>query len=542
MHHFNNQQFRYGSARIASEDSIHLAGAFTFGPETRFGGMAYGKCFGHSGMAGELIVGGARSGKFATLLAYQLCLGGSLHNRIILDVKAEAFFVMNLLAAEGRYNYIWNPCRINAPSHRVNPLDYMTLDSPSLIDDVIAFCEMAIPLTGAPQSKFFELRGRWFLQNLCLVLVEMDEVLRFDRLYWAITRFVAGDEAWVDELAFPMSRSRFDDVRACEEEIHGLRSRDGGGFDGICGEISKSFICLSSPLLRESVSPPYDFSFKQLCEADQLYTINLCPKGEYVRQWSLVIKSMFLAAKTYRAAHPSAPRQHWVIDEAAQLGAAQFLVDAYVIGAGSWGVTPMTIWQSTYQMKALGPDAENILISSAGYQAYFGVRDMPSATTLSKRIGSETLEYDDTVQQAKSHEGYNDALLELLGGGDILTAGLKASHHQHVSGLSSKQRRDVRTPDEILNMPSDKMFVFMDDIDGAIYADRRPYYRIPWMAGRYLGSLYYPPQDRVQIMTDRGPQQRRIITEPVPPALSHFPQYQQCGEWSYVEGFKPCLS
>ena len=61
---------------------MHQAGAFTFGPETRFGGMAYGKCFGHSGMAGELIVGGARSGKFATLLAYQRKILASLGEEI----------------------------------------------------------------------------------------------------------------------------------------------------------------------------------------------------------------------------------------------------------------------------------------------------------------------------------------------------------------------------------------------------------------------------------------------------------------------------
>ena len=543
MHGFDNERFRYGSAQIASEKAIAAAGGFSFSPQTRFGGFAYGRALGYSGLAGEVIVGGARSGKLASLLAFNLCLGGAALNRIVLDVKAEGFCISNLLAAEGRSNYVWNPCGITGlPAHRVNPLDYIRIDRPSLIDDVIGFCEMAVPLSGAPNARFFELRARWFLQNICLVLVELDGVLRLDRLYWAITLFVAGNEEWIDEIAFPMSRSRFEDVKNCESEIAGLRGRDGGGFDGICGELSKSFSCLSSPQLRESVSPPYDFSFAQLCEQNQLYVINLCPKAEYVRQWALVIKAMFLSAKTYRAAAPQAPRQHWIIDEAAQLGAAQFILDAYTIGAGSWGVTPLTIWQSTFQMRALGENAENILLGSAGFQAYFGIRDMPSATSLSKRIGSETLEYDDTAQQAKAHHGYNEALIDLLGGGDLLTAGLQASHHRFTSKIRSKHRRDVRTPDEILNMSANKMFVFMDGVEGAIYADRFPYYEIPFMAGRYLGSPYYPPLDRVQIMGKRGPEYRRIITEPVPQQLSHFPQYEQCGEWSFVEGFKPCLN
>ncbi len=539
---FNNEHFRYGSAKLASEEEVEAAGAFDFRPQSRFGGFFGGRAFGYSGLAGEVIVGGARCGKLATHLACNLCLGGSRLNRIILDVKAEAFFIANLLAVEGRHNIVWNPSKIDGlPYHRINPLDYIHIDSLNLIDDVTAFCEMAVALSGAAQARFFELRARWFLQNICLTLVEIDGVLRLDRLYWAITQFTAGGDEWLSELAFPMNRSRFSDVRDCEEEIAGLRSREGGGFDGICGELSKSFACLSSPALRESVSPPYNFSFSKLCEDNQLYAVNLCPKGDYVRQWALVIKAMFLSAKTYRAAAPSAPRQHWIIDEAAQLGAAQFILDAYTIGAGSWGVTPLTIWQSTYQMKSLGENAENILIGSAGYQAYFGIRDMPSATTLSRRIGSETLEYDDTAQQSKARQDYNEALIGLLEGEDVLSAGLRADHFKHASRIRSKQQRHLRTPDEILNMPPNKMYVFMDGVEGAIYADRYPYYEVPFMAGRYLGSPYYPPMDQVEIATSSGPQMRRIITEDVPPQLAHYPQYSQSGQWNYVEGFRPVL-
>ncbi len=541
MHEFDNERFRFGSAQIATEEQIAASGAFDFHPGTRFGGFAYGKPFGYSGLAGEVIVGGARSGKLATLLAYQLCPGGSDHHRIILDVKAEAFFISNLVAVEGRYKYAWNPNKIEGmPNHRINPVEHITIDSPAIIDHVISFCEMVIPLSGSTNSVYFEKRGRWFLQNLCLVLVELDGVLRLDRLYWAVMLFVAGTDEWHALLAFPMTESRFSDVRRNEEEIHTLRERVGGGFDGICGEMSKAIMPLSSPLLRESVSPPYDMSMRDFCLSDNPLDLHLCPKGEHLQQWAMVIKSFFLCAKTYRAEAPRARRQHWIIDEAAQLGAAKFLLDAYSIGAGSWGVTPLTIWQSTYQMRSLGENAENILLGSAGYQAFFGIRDYPSAEALSKRIGNETREYDDTAQQARAHQGHNEALLELLGGGDLLKAGLKANHNKYASQIRSKQKREVRTPDEILNMPPDRMFVFMDGVGAPIYGHRYPYYEMEFMCGRFLGSPYYS-MDSVQIMTKRGPQSRRIITEPVPTQLSQFPQYQQSGQWSYVEGFRPCL-
>nr|WP_321361401.1 type IV secretory system conjugative DNA transfer family protein [uncultured Hyphomonas sp.] len=540
--HFNNEHFRFGSAGLATEKMVADAGGFDIGQETQFAGMFCGRKMGYSGLAGGIVVAGARSGKLRDWLVYNLCVGASHLNRVILDVKAEAFFIANLLAAEGRYNIVWNPSRIEGlPCHRINPLDYIHINSVSLVDDVVAYCEMVVALSGAPQSRFFELRARWFLQNLSLTLVEMDGVLRLDRLYWAVMHFCAGGEIWIDEIAYPMSRSRFQDVRACEEEIAHLRSSEGGGFDGICGELSKCFACLASPNLRESVSPPYDFSFSQLCESDRLYAVNLCPRPEYVRQWAMPIKAMFLAAKTYRAREPSAPRQVWFIDETAQLAQAEFLLDAYSIGAGAWGVTPFTIWQNTDQMQSLGKNAENILIGSAGLQMYFGIRDMPSANTLSKRIGTQTLEYDDEAMQAKARQDYNEAVIDLLEGGDPLSAGLRARHFGRTACIRSKQQRLIRTPDEILNMPPDKMYVFMDGVPGAIYADRLPYYRAPWMAGRYLGSPYYPPIDRVQIMGAHGAEYRRVITEAVPECLAHFPQYQQSGQWSYVEGFRPCL-
>jgi type IV secretion system protein VirD4 len=541
---FDNERYRYGSAALSTEEMIAAAGGFDYTHESLFTGFIGNRPLLYNGHAGVILSAGPRQGKMTCWAAYNLCLGASRHNRIIVDIKAEAYGLSNLLAPENRYVFAWNPSRIpGVPYHRINPTDYIHIDSPTLIEDVIAFCEMSCALSGAPQARFFELRSRYFCQNIILALVEMDGVLMLHRLHWAIGLFVTGGEQWLDMLAFPMSSSRFEEVRLCEEEIATLRSREGGGFDGICGELSKNFASLSSPQLRESVSPPYDFSMHWMCQPDQLYALYLCPKGEYVRQWSLVLKSMFLAAKTYRAAAHSAPRQIWLIDEAAQVvdSGAQFILDAYTIGAGAWGVTPITIWQSTYQMRALHKDAENILTASAGLQVYFGMRDFQSASNLSRRIGLETLEYNDEAAQSKARQSYNEALLDVLDGGDVLTSGLELHHHDRASRIRSKQQRHVRTADEILTMPQDKMYVFMDGVHGAIYADRIPYFQVPWMAGRYLGNPYHPPSDQVTIATANGSQIRRVVTEKVPYKYSHFPQHRDSGEWSYVEGFRPCL-
>jgi len=541
---FSNERFRFGSAALSTEEMIEAAGGFDHTPESLFTGFFNGRPLCYDGHAGVVISAGPRTGKFTCWISYNLALGASHHHRIILDIKAEAYKTTSLLAPENRFVYAWNPSRIEGVQYnRINPTDYIHINSHKLIEDAIAYCKMAIPRSGATNAKFFELRARWFCQNLILILTEIDGVLMLPRLYWAINLLIVGGDEWLEKIAFEMSRSRFEDVRNCEAEIANLRYREGGGWDGIVGELSTRFACLASPQVRESLSPPYSMSLKDLTDPKQLYALYLCPPGEYVRQWALVIKSVFLAAKTYRSAAHSAPRQIWLIDEAAQVleGGAEFIQDAYTIGAGSWGVTPITVWQSTYQMKALHADAENILTASAGLQVYFGIRDFPSADRLSRRIGVETREYDDTAAQTKARQAYNEAVLNVLDGGDVLGPGLEMHHFDQASRIRSKQQRLVRTADEILTMPSDKMYVFMDGVPGAIYADRIPCFQVPWMNGRLLDNPYAPiPSRHVSIATPYSSELRRVITEKVPDRYAHFPQYQETGEWRFVEGFRPC--
>ena len=137
-------------------------------------------------------------------------------------------------------------------------------------------------------------------------------------LYRIINLIPGNSDAWID-FAYEMTRSNIPLCEHVEQEIADGRNESGAGFRGIIGELFKSIAALSDPDLMDSASPPYNFSLKQLCESDQTYNLYLMPPPEMLEAWGPVVKSFMVAAMLYKSRAPSAPRQTWVIDEAAQL-------------------------------------------------------------------------------------------------------------------------------------------------------------------------------------------------------------------------------
>jgi len=333
-----------------------------------------------------------------------------------------------------------------------------------------------------------------------------------------------------------MSECGFQISKRIEEEIANSRESSSNGFQGILGEIFKAFSCLSDPALMESVSPypngSFDFSLADPCEGDQTYQLYLIAPAEFVENWNPIIKSVFVAGMVYKSRAPHAPQQTWILDECAQLGGFPLVVKLFTYGAGI-GIRPWAVFQSTYQMRALGPSAENIITSSAAFRSYFAVRDIESATAVSRALGAQTLEYDDEMQQARARHAKSQAMQALLNGDDPFGAGLNYAHHKREAEFKTKQHRLLRTPDEVLNCPPDKQFIFTDALQKPIYGDRKAYFDQKFMAGRYHPNPYHPPQGKVCVKTWMGHEWRTVVKEPVPPRFAHYPQYKD-GQWSRI--------
>ena len=534
MSDFDNERDRYGSAGFADSDDPGLRAAFYKTPDSLFVGYYENRPLYWNGMGGALLVAGARGGKLTTVLAYNILdtmYDGTL---LILDMKGELAAISRNLTRSGKHGIYWSPIPMHGlPQHRINPVDYICIDSPTLVSDLKVFAENMLPTTGSDKSDYFERRGREIMEAIALTITELDGALSLPRLYEMISLIPANNDAWLS-FAFEMSESRFEIARRIEAEIAASRNSDGAGMRGILGELFKSVSCLSDPVLMDSVSPPYDFSLKQLSESDQTYQFYLMPPAEFAEAWGPVIKSMMVGAMIYKSRAPSAPRQTWVIDECAVLGAFPLIVKLYSYGAGI-GVRPVTVYQSTGQMNLTGPNAKVIIQSSAAAQIYFAVRDIESANDLSRQLGQETLSYDDTLAQSASDMEKKEAVRALMEGATPMEVAHRLSHHSRATKHRSKQQRWLRSADEVLRTPGGKAYVFMDDVDKPIYADRKAYYEQRSMAGLFHPNPFHSSLDKVRVKALFGHRWRQIINEPVPQHLVHLPQYKD-GTWSYVEG------
>jgi type IV secretion system protein VirD4 len=486
----------------------------------------------YEGAGGLVTIAGARTGKLSDVLGYNICSGIHAGSMLILDPKGELAMVSLDQTADGKFCFYWNPGGLHGLiSHRVNPVDPIRKDSRSLISDVKVLAENMIPLSGSSSGDFFERRAREYFEALALAVTERDGVLTLPALYTGINLAVAAGEAWLN-FAFEMHESGHEHVRRIEKEIAEGRTNPTGGFQGILGELSKSVACLSDPQLMASVSPPFDFSLEDLTRGNQTCQVYFMVPPQYVEAWAPVLKALFAAGLIYKSRAPAAARQTWVLDECAQLGAFPLVVKLFTYGAGI-GIRPWAIFQSSKQMKALGPDAENIILSSAAVRQFFGVRDLETATTLSKMLGAQTLRYEDEMRSEQARHAREQAFRQLVDGGDPLDAHARLIHAERQEGTPALRARALMTSDEILNMPGGEQLLFVDGVSAPIHAGRKPYFERRFMAGRYHPNPFHPPVDKVRVKTLFGHGWKKVVREPVPGEFAHYPQYRD-GVWSKV--------
>lgn len=525
----DNSHAPYGSARFATVQEVAKAGMFRQTPDSVMVGYVAGRPIFYDGMGGILSTAGARAGKLTDQIGYNAVPGICDHSMILLDPKGEIASVARNQTADGRINIFLNPTGMHGlPGNRMNPVGFVRHGSPTLQADLKVFCENAITLSGSAGGQYFELRGREFLEGICLTLVKLKGVLTLRDLYDVINTIPGGGQQWLS-FAFEMHESGYPISKRIEEEIAKSRNDSSGGFRGILGEMFKGFSALSDPVLMKAVSPPFDFSLEQLCSGDQKYNLSMMVPEEFIGTWATVIKAVLVAAKLYKSRAPSAPRQTWILDECAALGAFPLVMELYSIGAGR-GIRPWAFFQSSEQMKKVGPGAETIIPSSAACRSYFATRDLPTAEMLSRQLGSQTLEYIDPANRQTARHARNKAMHAFLNGKDAFEAGLHLAHHGQAVDLPRQIQRRLREPNEILSTPRDRQYIWTDDVAHPIYAERKPYYEQRFMAGRYFPNPFHPPHDRVRVKTRFGHRWMKVIREPVPSQYAHHPQYAD-GFW-----------
>ena len=305
------------------------------------------------------------------------------------------------------------------------------------------------------------------------------------------------------------------------------------------GEIYANLGFLDDPALMEALDGD-DFSLADLCNPRSTHKIFLNVPAEYLSLWSPLLRLFFTVAMLYKGRVPSAPRVMLLVDEAGQLGKFEALLRAFTFGRGA-GIRAWAIFQDAGQIiRSYGDPALQSFIGSAQMRQFFGVRDYQTAELVSNMIDSETLSYDDKIQQDQARKQKWDALQGFIQSTqDPFAAAYDIAHYDRKSKYRTKQYRKLKTPEEILALPEDAQILFISGKNlPPIMAQKFPYFSRPEMIGKFLPNPYHPPTDTVRVPTWRGQQTLRVIREDVPSKFASFPQYAD-GMWAYVKGYKP---
>lgn len=541
------QTYPYGSARFATDQEVSR----TFRAK---GGVPIGyhkkRLLFHAKQAGMLLIGGAGSGKFTSVLAH--LMGSSILSRkparfLLLDPKGEMASVMGhgLIHAGAEVRYI-NPYGLHGlPNHSVAVLAHLTPDSPTLVADSKRAAQTLLPKSQSSDNNFWEEAGQVWIDALIRGLVALDGEVSFASLYRLIALIRSHPEGWQDMAAEMAARGSFD-LESTFNQMITMAAESQRTFDSVYAGILNAISFMQDPNLQNTFvdTSQADFTLDVLTEnsTKPRYVFMIMP-AELIAQNAAVIRQIFSTVRTLKQRAPHAPTINLVIDEAAQLGNFPEIAEFYAIGRG-FGLSPLCVYQDLGQItKNLGPTGAMTLSANSDVEIYLGggLSDLHTCEHISRRLGNQTLILDDPLIQARAAKNKREAVHAMLfDGADPLQTGTTLAHLDFEMGHVKKQARALMTPDEVQRMPPSKALVFARGygidpflVEKSAYYERREY------AGRFFPNPYFDQSmGQLKVKTFWGKRTRRVIEEKVPERFSHYPQYRD-GTWKFIEGYRP---
>ena len=191
--HDDNAVNRFGSSRFARYEDLKKAGLFEQRPESFYVGLFESRPVYFHGPAGLTIVAGARAGKMRDVICRNLLCGTCLHTLMMLDPKGEGAYLSQDQTADGKFCGYWNPVGLHGlPQDRINPVDYLKIDSPTLEADLKVLWQELAPSKAGAKDDYFPPRAREYGEALCLMIAEIIGEVTLPALYDAVNALIAG--------------------------------------------------------------------------------------------------------------------------------------------------------------------------------------------------------------------------------------------------------------------------------------------------------------------------------------------------------------
>lgn len=542
------QEYPYGSARFATAQEVRRAFRNKGGVPI---GFFAGRLLFHSRQAGALLIGGAGSGKFVSILAHIMADQGRDRDQppryAILDPKGELAAVIGRgLVHAGAHVYCINPYRLHGlPNHSVALLAHLLPGSSLLVADSRRAARTLLPESGGGEARFFEHKAQNWLDALLRGLVHLDGGVSPLSLYELVGLIRAQPEGWKQQ-SEAMAAKGEPDLAVTYAEMLGMAEESRKTYDSVLAEVGNALAFMADPALQRTFTSASasDFTLDVLTQSDAraVYVFLIMP-AELITQNAALIRQFFSTLRTLKQRKPSAPTVNLVMDEAARLGRFPEIAEFYSMGRG-FGLSPLAVYQDIGQIRDnLGPNGAMTLSASADVEIYLGggISDLETAQHLSRKLGQQTLAVDDALTNERAKRAKREMMHgALFGGADPIKTGLALRALDYEIGHQRKQARSLLTPDEILAMPAGKALVWASGYSMRPFVvDKVPYYTRRSYAGQFFPNPFHDrDQSRVRIPTRFGMRSRRVIVEAVPAAYRGFPQFKN-GEWAFIDGYRP---
>ncbi len=486
MNGFYDEQ-RHGSARWAGEQDCIRSGLLTREGVFIGGSPDRNKDMFLSGDSPLLLFGGSGSGKTASICMFSALYDGSL---FALDPKGEIAACTADFHRKTKDVYFINPANIlGLGGSKINPLDILRADNPSLTADCQMIAESLIPVKNSFADDFFEITARQRIGQLLkhlvksfgtVTLLDLKKILDWMRGDWDTFRNFAKAQ---------LLTSSDGDIKTMAGEILAEHDNAPRQWSGFIGTITASFGWLEDESLQLCVSGA-DFSLSVL--SDKKAAVFLIVPPEYMSLWKPFLRLCITIPVLYKQRRPEADTVLYMLDELATLGKFEMAERLYSFARGG-GNRVFGVFQSLGQIEKLYGHAE-IFLSSAQALLFKGCNDPKTAQMIEKMLGSQTLDVVNPRYQAQIRHEQQKAVNGLLFGGvDPLQAGMELGHWKRELSHRDKIERPLATASEVLAMPDNRMIGFISGGEcPPIFMQTTPYYKRRDMRRVFAPNPYHP--------------------------------------------------
>lgn len=415
----------------------------------------------YTGQRHLLTVAPTRAGKgVSTIIPNLLTYPGSA---IIIDPKGENAGITYVRRASIGRAFVLDPWGITGkPVAKFNPLDLLTADSPTLIEDALLIADALVVHEGG-DSSFWSDEARALIMGFLLHIATSPseaETRTLGRLRDILTS--TPDE--LAEIGMAMAES---DHPVVVSSAARLVSKSENERSGVLSTAQQNTHFLESPALRQNLATS-DFRFSDL-KGDtpaSVYIVLPVDRLTTYNRWLRMLIALGIADLARNPAKPARPVL-FMLDEFAQLGRLKIIEDAYGLMAGL-GIQLHAIVQDLSQMERLYERGWQTFIGNAGAIQIFGTRDLHTAEYISKMIGVTTR----SVRSTSSSSGQ--------GGGSSSTSW-------------SPTQRPLVFPDELMRMDRNAQILLIENAN-PVLGDKALWYEDEEL--KALASTGQPLQSR----------------------------------------------